>query len=41
MINNSKIIKKEKALLIGVIHGSLDKPTVEEHLLELELLELG
>ena len=38
MINNSEIKSKEKALLIGVIHGELDLPIVEEHLEELELL---
>ena len=38
MINNTEIKTKEKALLIGVIHGELDLPTVEEHLEELELL---
>ena len=38
MINNTEIKTKEKALLIGVIHGELDLPTIEEHLEELELL---
>ena len=38
MIDNTEIKSKEKALLIGVIHGELDLPTVEEHLEELELL---
>ncbi len=38
MIDNPEIKKKEKAILIGVIHGELNLPTVEEHLEELELL---
>lgn len=38
MIDNTEIKSKEKALLIGVIHGELDLPTIEEHLEELELL---
>lgn len=38
MIDNPEIKPKEKAMLIGVIHGELDLPTVEEHLEELELL---
>ena len=38
MIHNPEIKKKEKAILIGVIHGKLNLPTVEEHLEELELL---
>lgn len=38
MIDNPEIKKKEKALLIGVVHGELNLPTVEEHLEELELL---
>lgn len=38
MIDNPEIKPKEKALLIGVVHGELDLPTVEEHLEELELL---
>ena len=38
MIDNPEIKQKEKAILIGVIHGELNLPTVEEHLEELELL---
>lgn len=38
MIDNLNQKYKEKAILIGVIHGKLDLPTVEEHLEELELL---
>jgi len=38
MIDNPEIKPKEKAILIGVIHGELNLPTVEEHLEELELL---
>ena len=38
MIDNPEIQQKEKAILIGVIHGELNLPTVEEHLEELELL---
>ena len=38
MIENPEIKQKEKALLIGVIHGELDKQTVNEHLDELYLL---
>ncbi|MBT3479731.1 MAG: GTPase HflX [Candidatus Marinimicrobia bacterium] len=38
MIENSEIKPKERALLVGVIHGELDMETVEEHLEELHLL---
>ena len=31
-------IKKEKALMVGVIHGNVDEATTYEHLEELELL---
>ncbi|MDP6339516.1 MAG: GTPase HflX [Candidatus Marinimicrobia bacterium] len=38
MIENPEIKQKEKALLIGVIHGELDEQTVHEHLEELHFL---
>ncbi len=38
MIDNPEIEQKEKALLVGVIHGDLDEHTLEEHLDELQLL---
>ena len=40
MINNSNSKLKEKALLIGVIHGELDEQIVEYHLDELRLLAI-
>ena len=40
MINNSNSKSKEKALLIGVIHGELDEQIVEDHLDELRLLAI-
>ncbi|HIM73311.1 MAG TPA: GTPase HflX [Candidatus Marinimicrobia bacterium] len=40
MINNSNSRLKEKALLIGVIHGELDEQIVEDHLDELRLLAI-
>ena len=40
MINNSNSRLKEKALLIGVIHGELDEQIVEYHLDELRLLAI-
>ena len=40
MKDKTIIDKKEKALLIGVIHGKLDNNKVDEHLNELELLTL-
>ena len=40
MINNSNSKLKEKALLIGVIHGELDEQIVEDHLDELRLLAI-
>ena len=40
MINNSNSKSKEKALLIGVIHGELDEQIVEYHLDELRLLAI-
>ena len=40
MINNSNSKSKEKALLIGVIHGELDEQIVEAHLDELRLLAI-
>lgn len=38
MIENSEIKMKEKAILVGVIHGELDQNIVDEHLEELQLL---
>jgi len=40
MINNSNSKSKEKALLIGVIHGELNEQIVEDHLDELRLLAI-
>ena len=40
MIDNSNIKSKEKALLIGVIHGELDEKIVKDHLDELCLLAI-
>ena len=40
MIDNSNIKSKEKALLIGVIHGELDEKIVKDHLDELCLLTI-
>mgnify|MGYP006418495031 FL=1 len=38
MIDSPEIKQTEKALLVGVIHGTLDQNTVDEHLEELRLL---
>lgn len=38
MIENSEIKMKEKAILVGVIHGEWDQKIVDEHLEELQLL---
>ena len=38
LIENSEIKMKEKAILVGVIHGELDQNIVDEHLEELQLL---
>ncbi len=38
MMETSKILKKEKALLVGVIHGTNDEHMVDDHLKELTLL---
>ncbi len=38
MIDSLEIKQTEKALLVGVIHGTLDQNTVDEHLEELRLL---
>ena len=38
MIENSEIIMKERALLVGVIYGELNQKIVDEHLEELQLL---
>ena len=35
---NNNFIQKEKAMLVGVIHGELDKNKVDQHLDELSLL---
>jgi len=38
LIENSEIKMKEKAILVGVIHGEWDQKIVDEHLEELQLL---
>jgi len=40
MIENQEIKQKEKALLVGVIHGGLNEQILEEHLEELRFLAI-
>ena len=37
-MSNNNFVQKEKAILVGVIHGNLDEKKVDQHLDELSLL---
>ena len=37
-MSNNNFVQKEKAMLVGVVYGGLDRSKVDQHLDELQLL---